>query len=107
MKFDLTDTTFIIPVRVDTVVRLENLILCVDHLQEGLQTHIAVLEAAPYNNGFIQNLLKDRVTYRFVEDKDPVYHKTKYLNQMAMDVKTDFVGIWDENIFLLSQELNN
>jgi len=25
MKFDLTDTTFIIPIRADTVVRLENL----------------------------------------------------------------------------------
>ena len=70
MKFDLTDTTFIIPIRVDTVVRLENLLLCVDHLLEGFQPHIVVLEAAPYNNGIIQNLLKDRVTYQFVEDKD-------------------------------------
>ena len=98
MKYDLTDTTFIIPVRVDSVVRLENLILCVDHLQERLQSHILILEAAPYNNRMIEKLLKDRVTYRFVEDKDPVYHKTKYLNRMAMDVKTDFIGIWDVDV---------
>ena len=100
MKYDLTDTTFIIPVRMDTVVRLENLILCVEHLQERLQTHIVVLEAAPYNNGFIQNLLKDRVTYRFVEDRDPVFHRTKYLNQMTMMVKTDFTGIWDTDVIV-------
>jgi predicted glycosyltransferase involved in capsule biosynthesis len=105
MKYDLTDTTFIMPIRVDTVVRLENLLLCVDHLQERLQTHIVVLEAAPYNNGIIQSLLKDRVTYRFVEDKDPVYHKTKYLNQMAKEVKTDFTGIWDVDVIIEHEQI--
>ena len=105
MKFDLTDTTFIIPIRTDTIVRLENLILCVEHLQERLQTHIVVLEAAPYNNGIIQHLLKDRVTYRFVEDKDPVYHKTKYVNQLAREVKTDFVGIWDVDVIVDHEQI--
>ena len=105
MKHDLTDTTFIIPIRVDTVVRLENLILCVDYLQEKLQTQIIVLEAAPYNNGMIQNLLKDRVTYRFVEDKDPVYHKTKYVNRLAMEVETDFLGIWDVDVIVEHEQI--
>jgi hypothetical protein len=100
MKIDLTDTTFIIPIRVDTIVRFENLILCVEYLLERLQTHIIVFEAASYNNGIIQNLLKDIVTYRFVEDKDPVYHKTKYVNRMAMDVQTDFMGIWDVDVLV-------
>ena len=105
MKYDLTDMTFIIPIRADTVVRIENLILTVDHLQDRLQTRIAVLEAAPCNNGIIQNLLKDRVTYLFVEDKDPVYHKTKYLNRMAVDVKTDFVGIWDADVIVEHEQI--
>jgi len=100
MKYDLTDTTFIIPVRIDTVVRLENLLLNVDHLQKRLNTHIAVLESAPYNNGMIQNLLKERVSYLFVEDKDPVYHKTKYINQMAKMVTTEFTGIWDVDVIV-------
>ena len=105
MKYDLTDTTFIIPIRVDTVVRLENLFLCIEHLLEGFQTHIVVLEAAPYNNGIIQNMLKDRITYRFVKDKDPVYHKTKYVNQLAMDVKTDFIGIWDADVIVDHEQI--
>ena len=105
MRIDLTDTTFIIPVRVDTVVRLENLLLCVEHLQERLDTRIVVLEAAPCNNGLIQQLLKDRVTYRFVEDKDPVYHKTKYVNQLAMDVKTEFTGIWDVDVIVPHEQI--
>ena len=105
MRYDLKDTTFIIPIRVDSVVRLENLLLCVEHLREKLQTHIVVLEAAPYNNGIIQTLLKDRVTYRFVEDKDPVYHKTKYVNQLAMNVKTDYVGIWDVDVIVEHEQI--
>ena len=105
MRLDLTDTTFIIPIRLDTVVRLENLILCVDYLQEGLRTHIVVLEAAPYNNGIIQQILKNRVTYLFVEDKDPVYHRTKYLNQMTREVQTDFVGIWDADVIVDHEQI--
>jgi len=105
MKHDLADTTFIIPVRTDTIVRLENLILTVDYLLEWFQTHVVVLEAAAYNNGIIQHLLKDRVAYRFVEDKDPVYHKTKYLNQMTREVKTDFVGIWDGDVIMEHEQI--
>ena len=105
MKYDLMDTTFIIPIRVDTVVRLENLFLCIEHLLEGFQTHIVVLEAAPYNNGIIQYMLKDRITYRFVEDKDPVYHKTKYVNQLTLNVKTDFLGIWDADVIVDHEQI--
>jgi len=105
MKHDLTDTTFIIPIKVDTVVRLENLLLCVDHLLEGFQTNIIVLEAAPYNNGIIQNMLKDRVTYLFIEDKDPVYHKTKYVNLLGKEVKTDFTGIWDADVIVDHEQI--
>jgi len=107
MKYDLTDTTFIIPVRLDTIVRLENLILSVDYLQEWLQTHIVVLEAAPYNNGMIQRLLKDRITYLFIEDKDPVFHRTKYLNQMTMKVKTEFTGIWDTDVIVPHEQITD
>jgi len=105
MKFDLTDTTFIIPIRLDTVVRLENLIVNVDYLQEKFQTQIIVLEAAPYNNGIIQNIMKDRINYKFAEDKDPVYHRTKYLNQMTMDVKTEFLGIWDADVIIDHEQI--
>jgi len=105
MKHDLTDTTFIIPIRMDTVVRLENLILCVEHLLEKFQTHIVVLEAAPYNNGIIQNILKERITYLFVEDKDPVYHRTKYLNQMTREVQTKYVGIWDVDVIIDHEQI--
>ena len=32
MRIDLTDTTFIIPVRIDSMIRLENLLMSVDSI---------------------------------------------------------------------------
>jgi hypothetical protein len=106
MKTELRDMTFIIPIRVDSMVRLENLILTVDCIQENFNTHIIVLEAATYNNGVIQALLKD-IIYKFVEDKDPVFHKTKYLNMMAKTVKTYFIAIWDVDVILEKRQIED
>ncbi len=100
MKTDLRDTTFIIPVRVDSMIRLENLLATVDMLDESFNTNIVVTEAAAYNNGVIKRLLGERVKYIFHEDKDPVFHRTKYLNWMACEVKTLVTAIWDADIVM-------
>lgn len=100
MKTDLKDTTFIIPVRLDSVYRLENLLLTVDLLHDNFDTNIVVMEAARYNNGMIRSLLGDKVSYIFHEDKDPVFYKTKYLNIMAREVKTLITGIWDVDMLI-------
>lgn len=99
MRIDLTDTTFIIPVRVDSMVRLENLVMTVDHLRRHFRTSILILEAAAYANQFIPSLIQgEDVAYQFVEDKDPVFHKTKCLNILARQVTTPIVGIWDADV---------
>jgi hypothetical protein len=106
MKTDLKDTTFIIPVRIDSIVRVENLVLTIDNIQKDFDTTIVVLEAAGYNNGVIQSLLND-IIYRFVEDKDPVFHKTKYLNCMAKEVKTDIISIWDVDVIIEAEQIKD
>ncbi len=100
MKSDLSDTTFIIPVRVDSVVRLENLILTLELIHQNFITNVIVLESSYYNNGIISSVLKENVSYIFIEDKDPVFCKTKYLNIMARKVKTLITGIWDVDIIV-------
>lgn len=105
MKIDLSDTTFIIPIRLDSIIRLENLFLTINHILEKFQTFIVVLEAAPYNNGIIKAILKENITYKFIEDKDPVFHRTKYLNKMTLEVKTDFIGIWDADIIIEHEQI--
>jgi hypothetical protein len=105
MKTDLRDTTFIIPVRLDSIIRLENLLLTVEYLTEHFHTNILVLEAAPYGNGLIPALLKEQATYRFVEDRDVIFYRTKYLNQMTDEVETPYLAIWDADVIMDSTQI--
>ena len=98
MKEDLCDIVFLILVRLDSIERLENILVVTDTLLRYFKTNIYVLEADSYNNGLLKKLLNRKINYRFVEDKDPVLHKTKYYNQMAKIVKTPFMAIWDTDI---------
>lgn len=104
MKTDLKDTTFIIPVRLDSIIRLENLIMTVDCIQKDFDTNIIVLEAASYTNKVIPSLIKD-IDYLFIEDKDPIFHRTKYLNKMAKDTKTDIISLWDTDVILGAEQI--
>jgi predicted glycosyltransferase involved in capsule biosynthesis len=103
-KYKLQDTTFIIPVRIDTVVRLENLILSTSYLLRNFVTNIIVLEAAEYENGLIDKMLKG-ITYSFVEDRDPVFYRTKYLNQMTKLSATPFVAVWDADVIVPEKQI--
>ena len=99
MRIDLTDTTFIIPVRIDSMIRLENLLMSVDSIVRYFRTRILILEASSYQNEIIPSLIKDdTVKYTFLVDKDPVFYKTKYLNILAKQVDTPLV--WLQNCTL-------
>ena len=107
MKTDISDMTFLIPIRLDSIVRLENLILSVQALQKNFDTHITVLEASSYPNGIIQKMLGDKVEYLFVEDKDTVFYRTKYLNIMTMRSRTPYIGIWDADVIIPKEQILN
>ena len=100
MRFDLKDTTFIIPVRIDSIIRLENLLLTLDNLESNFDTNIVIIEAAYYNNHMLRRLISDSIVHVFVEDKDPVFHRTKHLNTISRDVNTAITGIWDADVIL-------
>lgn len=100
MKTNLTDVTFMIPIRVDSLVRLENLMLTTRFLSDHFNCHIIVLEADNYNNGIIRKLLGKRVEYYFVEDDDSVFYRTYYINMMTEKVKTPFLCIWDTDVLV-------
>lgn len=106
MKEDLRDTTFIIPIRIDSIIRLENLMMTVDCIQKSFNTSIVILEAAGYCNGIISSIVKN-ITYCFIEDKDLVFHKTKYLNLMALDVNTDIISIWDADVIIDAEQIKD
>ncbi|MDR2233832.1 MAG: hypothetical protein LBE56_12040 [Tannerella sp.] len=100
MKTDIRDMTFMIPVRLDSISRLENLILSIQSLIRYFDANIMVMEASSYNNGVIRKMLGKKVEYLFLEDKDDVFYKTKYLNILTRKASTPLVAIWDSDIII-------
>jgi predicted glycosyltransferase involved in capsule biosynthesis len=98
MKTDLTDITFLILVRLDSIQRLENILCVTEQLCRHFNTNVIVREADNHNNGMLKSLLSRKVRYEFIEDKDPVLYKTKHFNQMVRQVKTAYLAIWDADI---------
>lgn len=99
MKYDLKDVTFIIPLQIDSISRLENLFLTIDFLQANFECKICILEAGRYSNGIVEKCMHN-TDYCFIEDKDTVFHRTKYLNMLSHKVITPYLGIWDSDIII-------
>ncbi len=99
-KTDLKDFTFIIPLRIDTVKRLENTLVIVDFLLTNFNTHIKILEASGRDTGILRKLLPDEVTHCFKEDFDVIFHRTKYINELASSCETPFISLWDTDVIV-------
>ena len=97
--------TFMIPVRFDSIIRLENLVLSVNYICRNFNTNIIVLQAAKYDNGYVKKLLGNKVTYRFIEDFDNVFYRTKYLNYMTLMTNTPYISIWDADVVIPKEQL--
>lgn len=100
MKTDLKDVTFLILIRLDSIQRLENVLVVTNTICKYFDTNIFVLEAAGFNNMILKSLLNKKILYRFFEDKDPILYKTKYFNMMVQNVDTRFIAIWDSDIVI-------
>ena len=103
MKINLEDLTFLFPVKPDSIIRIENLLVTSNYILRYFNTKIFVLEVSTYNNGIIQKLLNPKIDYSFIEDKDPIFHRTKYRNQMVKEVKTPFLAVWDVDVIVDKQ----
>ncbi len=56
-KIDLRDFTILIPLRIDSVNRLENTLVSIDYIQTNFDTQILVLEASGRKTGLLNRLL--------------------------------------------------
>ena len=100
-RIDLLDVTFLIPVRIDSPERKENLFLVLEFIKNNFGTTIMVLEVDKKEQ--ISSHLIDRKF--FIEDHDPIFHRTKYLNQLTEASTTPIIAIWDIDVLLGSKQL--
>ncbi len=105
-KINLQDFTFLIPLRIDSINRLENTLVSIDYIQANFDTQVSVLEASGRNTGLLNRLLPQEVNYVFVEDMDTIFHRTKYINQLVKSVDSEYIIVWDTDIIIPVDQLN-
>ena len=104
-KHILMDVTFLFIVRLDSIDRLENILVSSQYIYSNFQTKIMVSEYSPYNNGILEKLLDRNIIYQFHEDHDPVLFRTRYINQMLSLVETPYVAVWDADVIIEESQI--
>jgi hypothetical protein len=109
MKTDLKNTTFIIPLRIDTGDRLRNIILSTSYLLHHFDTNVIIKEVdsehrfEEYALPIIKRLVNTSSLRHIFENEtrtDDAFHRTKVLNDMVMEASTDIVVNYDTDIVL-------
>ena len=99
--YDYKDLTFVIPIHIDSIVRLENLVMVVDCLKQ-LNANIVIHECGKYGNRIIRNHFtrKKNTTYLFSTSDDVVFYRTAIINKTMKYVTTPFVSVWDADVIV-------
>lgn len=94
----MTNSTFIIPCRIDSSVRYDNILLVVDYLQKHTTSNIIVYESDKKQNlSFVNN---QRLKYVFEVSETDYFHRTKILNKMLNEVETEITINYDCDVLL-------
>ncbi len=97
-KYNLLDITFLIPTRIDSIDRLQNILYVTNYLLEYFNTNIIVFEADSVNNHILEKLLNGKIKYVYYKDYDPIFFRTKYINKIVNMANTEIVAIWDTDV---------
>lgn len=98
--------TFIIPVRIDSLEREENLDTVVALLSAKKNVQILITEG-DVEMRYQLKASYPNVTYKFVEDHDPIFHRTKYLNGLLNEARTRIVGVWDTDVIVPEEQMDS
>ena len=108
MKIDLSEATFIIPIRIESQDRLRNVITTTAFLLENFDANIIIKEV-DFESVFEKDalpVLEDildcdiDVKHVFEKSEEPLFHRQKVLNEMIMEAKTEIVVNYDCDVLL-------
>lgn len=97
--------TILIPVRIESMARLENLLAIIDFLLDNFLVKIIVAESSTYDNGILGKLLPRPVRHNIIIDRDPIFYRTKIINETAQIINTDFMAVWDADVLFFPQQI--
>lgn len=93
-KTDLSDFTFLMPLRIDSTERKENADTVARYIFQHFRTSFIVLEADSERRYFPE-FNDDGFRYEFVNDNDDIYRKTVWINRLLAMTDTPYAAIWD------------
>jgi len=108
MRLDLSEATFIIPIRIESQDRLRNVITTTAFLLENFDTNIIIKEVDS-ESIFIRDVipaLKDfydidtHISHIFEKSDEPLFHRQRVLNEMLVETKTEIVVNYDCDVLL-------
>jgi len=106
MKHDLKNATFIMPLRIESEDRLRNVVLSLCYLLKQFDTNVIIQEVdgeskfQKYAAPQLENLIDDMscITLMYEKNDDPIFHRTRILNDMLMEATTDVVVNYDTDV---------
>lgn len=109
MKIDLSNSTFIIPVRIESSDRVRNVITILCFLLETFNTNVIVKEVdskpvfeeyvLPQVREYLDGDIK-KLTHIFQQSDDPVFYRMHILNEMLALCNTDVIVNYDCDVLL-------
>jgi predicted glycosyltransferase involved in capsule biosynthesis len=109
IKINLKNSTFIIPIRIESADRMRNVITVVSYLLENFDTKVIVKEVdtepvfknevLPQITEFLEDSI-DNLTYIFEHSDDSVFYRMKIINEMIHTSSTEVVVNYDCDVLL-------
>lgn len=100
---NLDDLTILIPVRIDSTQRLENLYTMIEFYTSRTNARFILLEAG--ETQLVNITHYNHVEYIFCKDNNRIFHHTHYRNEMIKRAGTPIVAIWDIDIVVPLDQL--
>ncbi|MDQ1090495.1 galactosyltransferase-related protein [Siphonobacter sp. SORGH_AS_1065] len=104
LKYKVKDVTFLIPIRIDSNDRLNNLYTIISFINKYFNTNIIIIEADTFQHIDILKL-PQCTEYIFIEDNSEDFHRTKYNNMMIDIATTDIIILQDADVIISPEQL--
>jgi hypothetical protein len=94
----MTDTTLLIPIRIDTEERKKNINITLQYILKHTDCDVIIKENDANQKLFLE--YNSRIKYIFEKNESSIFHRTRMLNEMLFMVKTPIVGNYDADVLL-------
>lgn len=100
---NLNDVSILIPVRIDSEERKANLETLIRFYRQQTNAQFIIWEADQYPRLKIEE--DASLLYIFHRDSDPIFHHTRYRNEMIRLARTPIIAIWDTDVFVPLEQM--